>query len=69
MTEPAMVVDGVMVKVDVHHDPETGTYTNRGSHGVVVIHSGGLVHRLQPGESLTPAKEGTAAVHLRNRDA
>lgn len=57
------------VRVDIAHDPATGEYVNNGSHGVLVIHSGGIVTRLTPGDLLTPAKDGQAAVVLRTRSA
>ena len=62
-----VVIDGVEVRLEVAHDPDTGMYTNNGTHGVVIIHSGGSVDRIAPGESLTPAKDGKAAVILRTR--
>ena len=63
-----VVIEGVEVRLQVDENPATGELTNNGSHGVVVIHSGQCVDRLMPGESLTPAKDGKAAVIMRFRD-
>lgn len=54
------------VQPHASEDPETGEIVNLSTeHGLHVVHAGGHVVRLGPGDSFIPAKDGAPAVVMR----
>lgn len=57
----------VILKVD--HNPETNEHTNNGTHDVHIVHAGGAIAIIKPGDSFIPATDGQPAMILRYRPA